>query len=127
LLRMSDKVAVRLRSAGLIGRTVVLKLRYGDFTTISRSRTLEEHTDLARRIYEEVLDIYSGVERTDARIRLIGVRMEQLSPAADAILGLWDTDEGWREAEAAMDAVSDRFGRGILGPAALVKPPSNPT
>ena len=72
LLRMSDQVAVRLRRAGLIGRTVVLKLRYGDFTTISRSRTLEEHTDLGRRIYEEVLDIYSAVERPDARIRLIG-------------------------------------------------------
>ena len=127
LLRMSDQVAVRLRRAGLIGRTVVLKLRYGDFTTISRSRTLEEHTDLGHRIYEEVVDLYSGVERADARIRLIGVRVEQLAPAADAVLGLWDTDEGWREAEAARDAVSDRFGRGILGPASLVKPPSNPT
>ena len=124
---MSDQVAVRLRRAGLIGRTVVLKLRYGDFTTISRSRTLEEHTDLGRRIYEEVLDIYSGVELPDARIRLIGVRMEQLSPAVDAILGLWNTDEGWREAEGAIDAVSNRFGRGVVKPAALVKPPSNPT
>jgi DNA polymerase-4 len=53
--------------------------------------------------------------------------MEQLSPASDAILGLWDTDEGWREAEDAMDAVSDRFGHGTIRPAALVKPPSNPT
>jgi DNA polymerase-4 len=127
LLRMSDQVAVRLRKAGLIGRTVVLKLRYGDFTTISRSRTLEEHTDLGRRIYEEVLDIYAGVERPDARIRLIGVRMEQLSPSSEAVLGLWDTDEGWREAEGAIDAVSDRFGRGSVKPAALVNPPSNPT
>ncbi len=127
LLRMSDQVAVRLRRAGLIGRTVVLKLRYGDFTTISRSRTLEEHTDLARRIYEEVVDIYSGVERSDARIRLIGVRMEQLSPAADAVLGLWDTDEGWREAEGAVEAVSHRFGRGTVKPATLVNPPSNST
>jgi DNA polymerase-4 len=127
LLRMSDQVAVRLRRAGLIGRTVVLKLRYGDFTTITRSRTLEEHTDLARRIYEEVVDIYSGVERPDARIRLIGVRMEQLSPVADAVLGLWDTDEGWRDAEEAVDAVSHRFGRGIVKPAALVNPPSNST
>jgi DNA polymerase-4 len=112
---------------------VVLKLRYGDFTTISRSRTLEEHTDLGRRIYEQVLDIYSGVARPDARIRLIGVRVEQLSPASGAVLGLWDTDEGWREAEDAIDAVSNRFGRGVVQPAALinptavVKPPRNPT
>jgi DNA polymerase-4 len=133
LLRMSDQVAVRLRRAGLIGRTVVLKLRYGDFTTISRSRTLKEYTDLARRIYEEVLDVYAGVERADARIRLIGVRMEQLAPAGSAVLGLWDTDEGWRDAEDAIDAVSNRFGRGVVRPASLVTPSaivkgrSNPT
>jgi DNA polymerase IV len=127
LLRMSDQVAVRLRRARLVGRTVVLKLRYGDFTTITRSRRLEEHTALGRRIYDEVCDIYSGVERPDARIRLVGVRMEQLSPASDAVLGLWDTDEGWRDAEDAIDAVADRFGRQFVQPAALVKPPSNPT
>ncbi|HEX3678188.1 MAG TPA: DNA polymerase IV [Galbitalea sp.] len=127
LLRMSDQVAVRLRRAGLVGRTVVLKLRYGDFTTITRSRRLTEHTDLGRRIYDEVSDVYAGVERPDARIRLVGVRMEQLSPASDAVLGLWDTDEGWRDAEDAIDAVADRFGRQFVQPAALVKPPSNPT
>jgi DNA polymerase-4 len=122
LLRMSDQVAVRLRTAGLVGRTVVLKLRYGDFTTISRSRKLEEHTSLGRRIYDEVTDIYASVERPDARIRLVGVRMEQLADSADAALGLWETDEGWRDAEHAIDAVSERFGRGLVRPAALVKP-----
>ena len=124
LLRMSDQVAVRLRKAGLVGHTVVLKLRYGDFTTITRSRKLEEHTALARRIYDEVLDIYQGVERADARIRLVGVRMEQLAPASDAAIGLWDTDEGWRDAEQAIDAVSERFGRGLVQPAALVRRPA---
>jgi DNA polymerase-4 len=123
LLRMSDQVAVRLRRAGLMGRTVVLKLRYGDFTTITRSRRLEEPTDLARRIYEEVIDVYAGVERSDARIRLIGVRMEQLVPSSGATVGLWDTDEGWRDAEDAIDAVSNRFGRGLVQPASLVTAP----
>jgi DNA polymerase-4 len=126
LLRMSDQVAVRLRKAGMVGRTVVLKLRFGDFTTITRSRKLEEHTDLARRIYDEVVEIYEALERSDARIRLVGVRMEQLAPAADAALGLWDTDEGWRDAEQAIDAVSARFGRGFVKPAALVKKPQGP-
>ena len=124
LLRMSDQVAVRLRKADLVGRTVVLKLRYGDFTTITRSRKLEEHTSLARRIYDEVLDVYQALERADARIRLVGVRMEQLAPASDTALGLWDTDEGWRDAEAAVDAVSERFGRGLVRPAALYRRPT---
>jgi DNA polymerase-4 len=126
LLRMSDQVAVRLRRAGLVGHTVVLKLRFGDFTTITRSRKLEEYTDLARRIYDEVVEIYTAVGRPDARIRLVGVRMEQLAPASDAVLGLWETDEGWRDAEQAIDAVAERFGPGLIRPAALVAKPDVP-
>jgi DNA polymerase-4 len=123
LLRMSDQVAVRLRRGGLVGRTVVLKLRFGDFTTITRSRTLAEHTDLARRIYDEVVDVYASTGREASRIRLVGVRMEQLVPASEAAIGLWETAEGWREAEDAMDAVASRFGRGLVRPATLVPKP----
>jgi DNA polymerase-4 len=120
LLRMSDQVAVRLRRAQVEGRTVVLKLRFGDFTTITRSRTLSEHTDLATRIYDEVVDVYNQLGKQHARIRLVGVRMEQLAPAGGSSLALWDTNEGWREAEQAMDAVTARFGRGLVKRAALV-------
>lgn len=120
LLRMSDQVAVRLRRAGVEGRTVVLKLRFGDFTTITRSRTLSEHTDLARRIYDEVVDVYAGLGKDHERVRLVGVRMEQLAPAGGSALGLWETDEGWREAENVMDAVTAKFGRGLVQRAALV-------
>jgi DNA polymerase-4 len=122
LLRMSDKVAVRLRRAGQEGRTVVLKLRYGDFTTITRSRTLADHTDLGRRIYDEVADVYAGVARVDDRIRLGGVRMEQLVSTGGGAQALWDTDEGWREAENVMDAVTARFGNGLVQRAAFVRP-----
>jgi DNA polymerase-4 len=120
LLRMSNMVAVRLRKAGLVARTVVLKLRFGDFTTITRSHTIPEATDLGRVIYEEVRGIYDGLGKGDARIRLVGVRAEQLQDATSAQLGLWDTSEGWREAEDAMDAASARFGRGALKPARLI-------
>jgi DNA polymerase-4 len=106
-----------------VGRTVVLKLRFGDFTTITRSRTLPEHTDLARRIYDEVVDVYASTGRESSRIRLVGVRMEQLVPASEAAIGLWETAEGWREAEDAMDAVASRFGRGLVRPATLLDKP----
>jgi DNA polymerase-4 len=127
LLQMSDRVAVRLRRAGLVGKTVVLKLRFGNFTTITRSRTLGEPTDLGRRIYEEVADIYRSVERPDARIRLVGVRMEHLTARADAATALWDSDESWRDAEHAVDDVSERFGRGTVRPATLVNAPAEST
>ncbi|MCU1514057.1 MAG: polymerase, partial [Microbacteriaceae bacterium] len=120
LLRQANQVAVRLRTGGFVGRTVVLKLRYADFSTITRSRTLAEPTDLGRRIYEEVRAIHEALGAHGA-VRLIGVRVEQLTQGDDQQFGLWDVDETWREAEDTMDAVSARFGRGALGPAALLK------
>jgi len=120
LLRQANAVAVRLRDGGLVGRTVMLKLRFSDFRTITRSRTLPEPTDLGRRIYEEARGIYEALGSAEP-VRLIGVRMEQLAPADGVQLGLWETDDGWRDAEDTMDAVSARFGRGSLGPASLLK------
>ena len=120
LLRQANAVAVRLRTAGWVGRTVVLKLRYDDFTTITRSRTLAESTDVGRRIFEEVRGIYEALGRHNP-VRLIGVRMEQLTEGDGQQLGLWDADESWREAEDTIDAVTARFGRGMLRPASLLK------
>jgi DNA polymerase-4 len=120
ILRLSGMVAVRLRAAGAVGRTVVLKLRFGDFTTITRSRTLSDPTDLGRRIYDEVSEVYAAVGKPHARIRLVGVRIEQLSEAGGGQMSLWDDDDGWREAEDVMDAVSARFGRGSVTQASLL-------
>lgn len=120
MLRLATQVAERLRTGGWVGRTVVLKLRYPDFTTITRSRTLAEPTDIGRRIFEEARSIYNGLGSHPA-VRLIGVRMEQLSLGDEQQFGLWDSDEGWREAEDTMDAVRARFGRGMLRPASLLK------
>ncbi|WP_394552332.1 DNA polymerase IV [Agromyces sp. MMS24-JH15] len=120
LLRLADNVGVRLRRAGLLGRTVVLKVRYGDFRTVTRSRTLAEPTDVARRIYEEAAAALGPLIDDGERVRLIGVRAEQLRPSGDAA-ALWDPDEEWRDAERAVDEVVARFGRGAVRPAALVR------
>ncbi len=120
LLRQATAVGERMRSGGWVGRTVVLKLRYADFTTITRSRTIAEPTDLGRRIYEEVREIHEALGEHPP-VRLIGVRMEQLAPSDGQPVGLWDSDESWRETEDTIDAISARFGRGVLGPATLLK------
>ena len=121
LLQLSDAVGRRLRTAGATARTVALKLRFSDFTTITRSRTLSEPTDLGRRIYEEVRALYDHANASARPVRLIGVRAEQLGGEV-AGLGLWDDDEGWREAEQVVDAVAERFGVGAVRPAALLRP-----
>jgi DNA polymerase-4 len=120
LLALSDGVAVRLRRAGVQARTVAIKLRFEDFSTISRSRTLAEPTDLARRIYEESRALYDAASQGGRPVRLVGVRGEQLVGAV-ASLGLWDDDEAWRDTEYTVDAVTSKFGAGALRPAALLK------
>ncbi len=129
LLHQSNRVAARLRAAELMGRTVALKLRFSDFTTISRSRTLSEPTDLGRRIFDEVMAIYEAVGAAGEPIRLIGVRVEQLSAAEGASHqpALWADEEspseGWRDAELTIDRVSARFGADTVRPASLLKSP----
>jgi len=122
ILRLSGMVAQRLRRAGVTGRTVVLKLRFHDFSTITRSRTLSDPTDVGRRIYDEVSEIYDAVATTtdrDLRIRLVGVRVEQLGETGGQ-QALWDDNEDWSEVEDVMDAVSARFGRGSVTQASLL-------
>jgi DNA polymerase-4 len=131
LLHQSNRVAVRLRAAGLVGRTVALKLRFADFTTISRSRTLAEPTDLGKRIYDEVSAIYEAVGARGQAIRLIGVRVEQLSEAGASVHqpALWADEtvpsEGWRDAELTIDRVTAKFGTDSVRPASLVNAPKS--
>jgi DNA polymerase-4 len=124
LLRLSGRTAQGLRSSGYAARTVVVKLRMADFTTITRSRTLPEPTDIANQIYATACALYAGSglgART--RLRLVGVRAAGLVPAAAAATQLAlgeERPESWREAERALDRITSRFGSGAVRPAALV-------
>ena len=122
LLRLSERTAARLRSAGLAGRTVVLKVRFADFTTITRSRTLREPTDVAREVYATATTLWASLRLDRARIRLVGVRLEHLVDSARPHhqLSLDERPEGWRRAEQAVDRASARFGAGSVRPATLL-------
>lgn len=122
LLRLSERVAERLRAGGHVGRTISVKLRRADFTTITRSRTLREPTDVAQQIYLVACELYTGAGLERVRLRLVGVRAENLRPVATAAhqLGLGEREAGWREAEQAMDRAARRFGPGVVRPASLV-------
>jgi DNA polymerase-4 len=120
LLDQSERVAVRLRAAGYSARTIALKLRFADFTTISRSRTLPEATSVARRIYEQAVELLEEQDFGGRRIRLIGVRAEQLVDGDGDGLSLWSEDDAWRDAEQVMDKARERFGRGTIRPATLL-------
>ena len=128
LLRLSDRVAARVRAAGLVGRTVTLKVRFSDFTTITRSRTLRDPTDVSRDVYATARSLFDGLGLQRARLRLVGVRMEGLLEAAGAPIQptLDEPEQGWRDADRAVDRASARFGAGAVRPASLVKDPGVP-
>lgn len=123
LLRLAEKVAARARAGGHVARVVTVKVRFADFTTITRSRTLAEPTDVARTVYTTARGLYGALGLDRARIRLVGVRLEGLAPVGSGHHQLtWDEPaHGWREAERAMDDVAARFGAGLVTPAALVR------
>ncbi|MEV6630673.1 DNA polymerase IV [Actinoplanes sp. NPDC051470] len=121
LLALSEKVGARLRAAGVVGRTVAIKVRLADFKTVNRSRTVATATDVAREIFEISWGLFTALGPAD-KIRLLGVRVEGLSPTSTTSrqLTLGEPERGWREAEAAADAAAARFGRSVVGPASLL-------
>jgi DNA polymerase-4 len=122
LLRLTDRVTTRMRVAGVAGRTVTLTVRFADFTTITRSRTLPEATDVTQEVYRQAVRSYDALGLQRARIRLVGVRVEGLIPRerVHRQLVLGERDRGWSEADRAADRVVRRFGAGTVRPASLL-------
>ena len=124
LLQLSDKVAGRLRTAGYVGRTISIKVRFSDFTTITRSKTLKVPTDVGKEVYDVARGLYDSLGLERVRIRLVGIRVEGLADAESAPqqLMLGEEENGRRDAEVAVDALRARFGRDAVRPARLVGP-----
>jgi DNA polymerase IV len=129
LLRLAGRTASGLRSSGHVARTISVKLRRADFSTITRSRTLCEPTDVAQQIYATACELYSASGLADGvLLRLVGVRASGLSPASQAgtQLALGERADAWRQAETAMDQITRRFGSGALRPGSLVTRAEDP-
>ncbi len=126
LLNLSTTAARRLRQVGHVGRTVVLKVRFDDFTTITRSESVATPIDDDREIYAAALRNWARVSRGTRPVRLLGVRVDNLGPAdgVEEQMSLGDDPSrpGWRAARQAVDALADRFGPAAPRPAALVEP-----
>ncbi|OFI38343.1 DNA polymerase IV [Arthrobacter sp. SW1] len=125
LLRLSHRTATRLRAGGLLARTVALKLRYADFSTVTRSKTVHTPVDSAQLVYQVASQLLASLGARPMSVRLIGVRLEQLESAeATAMqLSLDRRDDNWRSAEQALDEVSRKFGGKTVLPARLLERP----
>jgi DNA polymerase-4 len=137
-VRMSDSLAARLRHAGVAGRTITVKVRFGDFTTITRSRTIGAPTAAGTTIRTVAIELLEQVELSGG-VRLLGVSASGLSPAAEATIEQLSFDDpkaladdatsgraataaravARREVDEAVDEVRRRFGSGSVGPASV--------
>ena len=111
VLRCAVRVGRRLRESGLAGRTVTLKLRFADFRTITRSRTLAGVTDTDAEIHEVAADLLARLRLGRLPVRLVGVTVSNLTDGgAPTQLQLGRERPGWQAAVRAADAVRARFG-----------------
>jgi DNA polymerase IV len=130
LLRLSEKVARRLRAADYAARTVTLKLRYASFSTVTRSRTVELAIDQATELHREVCALLDALGLERVRVRLVGVGTSNLVPAGAARqMRLLDPrnpaapgggEERWGLAERAADRARRRFGESAVTRGALL-------
>lgn len=129
LLRLTERATHRLRKRELRSKTIGLKVRFSDFTTITRSKTVALPINGTHEIYEIAKDLFLALKIDGARIRLLGVSLENLSDETGAVeqLELGEREVGWREAQAAIDRAIMRFGRGSVLPARLVGEDEEPS
>ena len=132
LMRLSEMVGRRLREGGYYARTIQLKLRYQDFTTLTRAQSLAQPTQADREIFEQVRRLFLAAWKKNAPVRLLGVQtsnfearpsqsdpaqLELLEPAGDAR----SRDDRWQKLLAAADHVRDKFGESAIGLATGMK------
>ena len=120
-LRLTERAAARLRERDLFAKTISIKVRFADFSTITRSKTLPLPISSTQEIYAVVKDLYKALKLERARLRLVGVSLENLREDAPQQLMLGQREKGWREAESAIDRASARFGEKTVRPARLFR------
>jgi DNA polymerase-4 len=126
LRSLTEDVGQRLREAGLAGVTVRVKLRWADFTTITRQRRLPQATDLDGEIYAAAAGLLEGAWKRGRPVRLLGVAVANLAPAVRQ-LGLFD--RRWEEDARllqAVDAIRSRYGWEALRRAADLEAGAHP-
>jgi DNA polymerase-4 len=115
-MRLTEMVARRLREHSFYARTIQLKLRYKDFTTITRAHSLPDPTQLDTEIFEQIRMLFRKNWKKGAEVRLLGVQVSTFEEKTAQLHLLEDgRHQRWQQALAAADKLRDRFGEGSVG------------
>jgi DNA polymerase-4 len=123
LLAQAEKVAARLRRQGLEGRVVTLKVRYGDFETVTRRQTLAEPTASGLLLYRAGLELLARTEAGRRPVRLLGLSVGEPEPAAQGQATLFPDERKKRLADLdrTLDRLTERFGNRPVRRASLLQ------
>ena len=122
LARLCEMVGRRLREHGLHARTLSLKLRYSDFSTITRAHSVARPTQLDTELYEEIRELFRRNWKAGAAVRLLGVNASSFDEEAGQMdLMGEERHERWKHALAAADKLRDRFGESAVSLAASMR------
>ena len=122
VLRQATDVAARARKHDFLAHTVTVTVRYGDWATVTRSRTLTDPTNATKLISSEAHSLLDAVDGLERGVRLLGVRLENLVGEGEVAL-LWEDETDGHEVDDVVDAVSERFGSGSVQAASLLRAP----
>jgi DNA polymerase IV len=122
LARLCEMVGRRLREHGLQARTIQLKLRYSDFSTITRAHSVPRATQLDTELFDEIRALFHQNWKPGAKVRLLGVHVSSWESGEEQLdlLG-GDRHERWQQAMAAADKMRDRFGESAVSLAASMR------
>ncbi len=122
LLRLSEKVAARLRKKQFLGKTVTLKIRLEDFSTYTRNRSLKNPTNSSETIHSVVEELFAQFDRGGKRVRLLGVGASALFSERSSQMTLFEAQEKEdSKIDNVMDEVRDKFGDASIFRASLLK------
>ena len=125
LLQLCIEVGQRLRARGWVAKTVGIKIRFADFRTVTRVRTVADWVDSTAELHDIAFELYRALHLDRPRIRLVGVKAEHFADAAGTARQP-TLDEAARPSSPRVDQVADatqaRFGPAALRPAALARP-----
>ena len=122
LARLSEMVARRLRENGLYARTVQLKLRFADFSTITRARSFERPTQMDHEILDEMRRLFRRNWKPGSAVRLLGVQassLEKSEPQLNLLQG--GESQKWRQALSVADRMRDKYGESVVSLASAMK------
>ncbi|MGI9226479.1 MAG: DNA polymerase IV [Candidatus Nanopelagicaceae bacterium] len=120
-LKLTERASTRLRSRDLYAKTISITVRFSDFKTITRSKTLPLPISSTHEIYQVVKDLYLALKLERVQLRLVGVSLSNFKEEAPEQLMLGQREKGWREAESAIDQAAARFGEKSVRPARLFR------